>query len=153
MKRYCIRKIEILDWKINWLETRMGWYNINAERVSGNKIGIDGVTYDEGTERIVSDVINFELSLNRTNSYWNNVFQKLLEVNKIPFENDLIFDNPNKHFSSWSIEILEDIYLSFSSDENVVQLTKNKDLIASINWNDFNGTKFYKLIQSINFRF
>ena len=153
MKRYCIERIEILDWKINWCETRMGWYNIKAERVSGNKIEIDGVTYTEGTERVITDIINFELSLNKANSYWNNLFQNLLKINKIPFSNDLIIDNPNKHFSSWSIEILEDIYLSLNTEKLLIQLIRSKDLLFSIDWNDFNGTEFYKLIQKLNFRF
>lgn len=153
MRRYCIERIEILDWKINWSETRIGWYNIKAERVSGNKIEIDGATYKEGTERVIIDIINLELSLNRSNSYWNDLFQNLLRINRIPFSNHMIVDNSNKHFFSWSIEILEDIYLALNSEKLLFQLIQNKDLLFYINWNDFNGTEFYKLIQKINFRF
>ena len=70
------------DWTFEYDETRMGWYNINATRITGNSIGIDGTDEYSGLERIISDIVDFELTQNRTYSYWNNVFSEIFKSNR-----------------------------------------------------------------------
>ncbi|ALJ06219.1 hypothetical protein APS56_14225 [Pseudalgibacter alginicilyticus] len=153
MKRYRINQIEFPDWKIKYDEKRMGWYNINGVRTTGNIIGIDGTSYDDGIKRISTDIVNFELAQSRTISYWNKVFLNLLELNKIPFSCNKTSENYEKEVFSWSIEILECIYLNFDSNDSEIQLMQNSELLFSKKWNEFVGNDFYDLIMKINFRF
>ena len=136
------------DWTFDFDETRMGWYNINATRVTGNLIGIDGTDEYTGLERIISDIVDFEITQNRTYSYWNSVFAEIFKSNGIIFNNNLNLENPNDHFKSWVIK-LYDVELYFKSSEPEIRLTRNEKLLYSKKWTEFNGTEFYKLIREI----
>lgn len=136
------------DWTFEYEETRMGWYNINATRITGNSIGIDGTDEYSGLERIISDIVNFELTQNRTYSYWNNVFSEIFKSNRIIFHNNLILENQNDHFKSWVIK-LYDVELYFKSSEPEIRLIRNEKRLYSKKWTEFNGTEFYKLLNEI----
>ena len=136
------------DWSFDFDETRMGWYNINASRVTGNTIGIDGTDEYSGLERIVCDIINFELTQNRTFSYWNSVFAETFKSNGIIFQNNLELKNPNDHFKSWVIK-LYNVELYFKSSEPEIRLIKNEKILYSKKWSEFNGIEFHKLLNEI----
>ncbi len=136
------------DWTFDFKETRMGWYNINATRNTGNLIGIDGTDEDSGLERIISDIVDFELTQNRTYLYWNNVFSEIFESNGIKFHNNLKLEKPNDHFKSWVIK-LYNLELYFKSSEPEIRLIKNEKQLYSKKWSEFSGTEFYKLINEI----
>ncbi|REE07623.1 hypothetical protein DFQ09_1173 [Winogradskyella pacifica] len=126
----------------------MGWYNINATRITGNLIGIDGTDEYSGLEKIISDIVDFELTQNRTYSYWNNVFAKIFKSNGIVFHNNLELKNPNDHFKSWVIK-LYNVELYFKSSEPEIRLIKNEKRLYSKKWSEFSGTEFYKLMNEI----
>jgi len=136
------------DWTFDYEETRMGWYNINATRITGNQIGIDGTDEYSGLERIISDIVDFELTQNRTHSYWNNVFVEIFKSNRIIFYNNLDLEKPNDHFKSWVIK-LYDVELYFKSSEPEIRLIRNEKRLYSKKWTEFSGTEFYKLINEI----
>lgn len=136
------------DWSFDFDETRMGWYNINAIRNTGNTIGIDGADEDTGLKRIVSDIINFELTQNRTYSYWNKVFAEIFKSNGIIFHNNLTLENPDDHFKSWVIKVY-DIELYFKSSDPEIRLIKNERRLYSKKWSEFNGIEFHKLLNEI----
>ena len=143
-----MRILTFPDWTFDFNETRMGWYNINAIRNTGNLIGIDGTDEDSGLERIISDIVDFELTQNRTYLYWNNVFSEIFESNGIIFNNNLKLEKPNDHFKSWVIK-LYNLELYFKSSEPEIRLIKNDKQLYSKKWYEFNGTEFYKLINKI----
>jgi hypothetical protein len=136
------------DWTFDFDETRMGWYNINATRITGNLIGIDGTDEYSGLERIISDIVDFELTQNRTYSYWNNVFAEIFKSNGIIFHNNLELENPNAHFKSWVIK-LYNVELYFKSPEPEIRLIKDEKRLYSKKWSKFSGTEFYKLLNEI----
>ena len=137
------------DWFFDFDETRMGWYNINATRVTGNSIGIAGTDEYEGLRRIVTDIVNFELTQNRTYSYWNEVFIESLASKNIPVQNDLEIKDPNDHFKSWEIKVA-DMLLSFNSSEPQITLYENEKIVYSKKWSEFNGDEFFKLLDQIS---
>ncbi|GGK35829.1 hypothetical protein GCM10007962_32720 [Yeosuana aromativorans] len=154
MKRYSIEKIEFPNWEITWNEIRMGHYNINAVRNTGNQIGFYEWGDDDSRQRLVTDIVNLELSLRRKNTYpyWNSVFTTLLKTNKIPFYNKFETNEFNDSFS-WEIEILENIFLSYNSENDEIILNQNSELLFIKKWKDLNGNDFNNLVKKINFRF
>jgi len=136
------------EWTFDYEETQMGWYNLNAIRNTGNLIGINGTDEYSGLERIVSDIVDFELTQNRSYSYWNNVFAEIFKSNGIIFNNNLKPENPNDHFKSWVIK-LYDVELYFKSSEPEIRLIRNEKRLYSKKWTEFSGTEFYKLISQI----
>ena len=136
------------DWTFDFNETQMGWYNINAIRVTGNIIGINGTDEYTGIERIVSDIVDFELAQNRTGSYWNSVFADIFKSNGITILNSLEFENPDDHFKSWVIK-LYDVQLYYKSSKPEIILKKNKRRLYSKKWSEFNGAEFFKLLDEI----
>jgi hypothetical protein len=154
LKRYSIEKIEFPNWEITWNEIRMGYYNINAVRNTGNQIGFYEWGDEDSKQRLVTDIINLELSLRRKNTYpyWNNVFTTLLKTNKIPFYNKFKTNESNDSFS-WEIEILENIFLSYNSENDEIILNQNSELLFIKKWKELNGNDFSNLVRKINFRF
>ena len=136
------------DWTFDLEETRFGTYNITATRITGNKIRIDGTDEYRGLERIVSDIVDFELTQNRTYAYWNNVFTKIFKSIGIKFHNNLELENPNDHFKSWVIK-LYNAKLYFKSSKPEIRLIKNEKRLYSKKWVEFSGTEFYKLMNEI----
>jgi len=143
-----MRVTKFPDWTFDFDETRMGWYNINATRTTGNLIGIDGTDEYGGLERIISDIVDFELTQNRTYSYWNNVFVEIFKSNGIIFHNDLELETPNDHFKSWVIKLYS-FELYFKSSEPEIRLIRNEKRLYSKKWTEFNGTEFFKLLNEI----
>ncbi|WP_412560360.1 hypothetical protein [Winogradskyella sp. MIT101101] len=136
------------DWTFDYEETRMGWYNLNATRTTGNLIGINGTDEYSGLERIISDIVDFELTQNRTYSYWNKVFAEIFKSNGLIFNNNLKLEQPDDHFKSWVIK-LYDIALYFKSSEPEIRLIRNEKRLYSKKWTEFSGTEFYKLMNEI----
>lgn len=151
MKRYSINLIEIVDWTIIPDEIRMLCYNFYATRISGHKINLEWEPGTDSEEKIISEIIDFELKRNRNCLYWNNVFSHLLEVNNIPIYNEVINNTEAK--CRWEIEILESIYLFFDLADSTIMLKKDSETLFIKDWTEFNGKDFYALIKKINFRF
>ncbi|PSG91645.1 hypothetical protein [Aurantibacter aestuarii] len=136
------------DWTFDFDGTRMGWYNINATRITGNLIGIDGTDEYIGLEKIISDIVDFELIQNRTYSYWNKVFAEIFKSNGLIFHNNLELETPNDHFKSWVIK-LYNVELYFKCSEPEIRLIQNEKRLYSKKWTEFNGTEFFKLLNQI----
>lgn len=137
------------DWSFDFEETRMGWYNINASRVTGSLIGIDGTDEYTGTKRIASKIVDFELAENRTHSYWNEVFAEIFKSNGIIIQNNLELNNPDDHFKSWVIK-LYNLTLYFKGSLPEIRLIRKDKRIYSKKWADFNGEEFLKLLDEIS---